>query len=229
MRASELIAEAPPRKYDQATIDLVKQAWDSGKQPKAISADLGLPINVVNHLLNREHTSREEKRLQLARALTDDDKNTMVSRFLNNDTVKNISQEYGISVNVTTNILKNNLGVDGFTAELEKRKATPKAHINNKITPDMLSKMRELYASGKILVDIANYFDIKLDHKSVINAMKRQPDYAELRAKRDDNTRKVKHSPVATTNKTPAGIDGNQRSKGPGSIHTSGVDWPKYG
>ena len=229
MRASEVITEAPPRKYDQATIDLVKNAWDSGKQPKAIAADLGLPIRVVNHLLNREHTSREEKRLQLARALTGDDKNTIVSRFLNNDTVKNISQEYGISVNVTTNILKNKLGVDGFTAELEKRKATPKTHINNKINPDMLAKMRELYVNGKTLVDIANYFDIKIDHKSVINAMKRQPDYAELRAKRDEITRKVKHEPVATTKIHRPGTIGNNRLKGPSNRQTTGVDWPKYG
>ena len=228
MRASEFITEAA-KPTDQDTIDLVKMAWDSGKQPKAISADLGLPIKVVNHLLSREHTSRQEKRLHLSRALTDDDKNIIVSRFLNNDTVKNISQEYGVSVNVTTKILKSKLGLDGFTAELEKRKATPTAHINNKITPEMLVKMRELYANGKTLVDIANYFDIKIHHKSVVNAMRRQPDYEELRAKRDEKTRKVKHEPVATTKIHRPGVIGTQSHKGPGTIHTHGVSWPKYG
>ena len=93
----------------------------------------------------------------------------------------------------------------------------------------MLAKMRELYAAGKQLNHIADYFDNIIGITSIGPAMRRQPDYAELRAKRDENTRKVKHSPVATTNKTPAGIGDNQRSKGPRSRHTSGVNWPKYG
>jgi hypothetical protein len=225
MRASEFITETKGKKTDQDTIDLVKMAWDDGKKPKAIATDLGLSHGKVEDLLRRYYTSRPRKVLHLGKALTDEDKTDIVSKFLNNDTARKISRDYGIGEITVIEFLKSKLGIDRYNDEMKKRRTTTGVPVANKITPEMLVKMRELYAAGKTLAYISDHFDNVIRGPNVHNAMKRQPDYAELRAKRDEHTRKVKHSPVATTNKTPAGIDGNLRRKGPGSIHTSGVDW----
>ena len=229
MRASEFIVEVKGPKPDQDTIDLVKMAWDDGKKTTAIATDLGLSPESVRYILSMFYQSRPGKLLKLASALTDQDKTDIVTRFVNNDTITNMSKDYGIGSATVRDILKSKLGIDRYNDEIEQRKLASGVNIPNKITPEMLAKMRELYAAGKQLNHIADYFDNIIGITSIGPAMRRQPDYAELRAKRDERTRKVKHSPVATTNKTPAGIGDNQRSKGPRSRHTSGVNWPKYG
>ena len=93
----------------------------------------------------------------------------------------------------------------------------------------ILNKIKELYVAGNTLRDISAHFDNLINHHSVHAAMKRQPDYAELRAKRDERTRKVKHEPVATTKIHRPGVIDPQGVHGPNSRQRSGVDWPKYG
>ena len=227
MRASEFITEGS--KVDQDKIDLVKMAWNDGKKPKAIATDLGLTIDSVRHILSMFYQSRPGKLLRLASALTDQDKNDIVTRFFNNDTNNNISTDYSISSNTIMYILKSKLGIDRYNDEIERRKLASGVNIPNKITPEMLAKMRELYAAGKQLNHIADYFDNVIRRTSVSAAMKRQPDYAELRAKRDENTRKVKHEPVAATKIHRPGVIDPQGVHGPNSRQRSGVDWPKYG
>lgn len=229
MRASEFITEGRGYKLDQDTIDLVKMLWDKGKKTGDIADDLGLSFNSVNSILQRHYPSRSGKVLMLGSALTDDDKNTIISRFLNQDTPTEIAKDYGIPNTTIIGILQRELGVDKYNDIMEPRKKLAGTRVPNKITPEILNKIKELYVAGKSFRDISAYLDNLISNSNVYMAMARQPDYAELRAKRDERTRNVKHSPVATTNKTPAGIGDNQRSKGPRSLHTSGVNWPKYG
>jgi hypothetical protein len=229
MRASEFVTEAPPRTYDQDTIDLVKMSWDKGNTPAQIAKDLGLPNKAVTNILFRHYPSRIRLQYNIASALTTDDHNDITSRFLNDESMTEISNDYSISPKSIQKVLKNKLGIDKYNTEMAKRKTEPGNVIHNKITPAMLVKIRELYAAGKTLAYISDHFDNVIGISAIHTAMGRQPDYAELRAKRDERTRKVKHSPVATTNKTPAGIVDNQRLRGPGSRQRSGVDWPKYG
>ena len=229
MRASEFITEARGQKTDQDTIDLVKMLWDEGKKTKAISDNLGLPRNKVAHILATYHQSRSGQQLAMSTALTDQDKTDIVAKFLNNGTVRDIAKEYGIDKTTIMNTLKNKLGADLYNAEMGKRRDIPGERIRNKVTPDMIIKMKELYVAGKTLSDISNYFNNVINVKTVSMTMRRQPDYEEIRAKREENTRKVKHGPVVTTKITRSGEIGNNRSKGPSSRHTSGVNWPKYG
>jgi hypothetical protein len=229
MRASEFIREAQGKSSDQDTIDLVKLAWDEGKPRKAIADDLGLKDKQVAYILAKYHQSRPQRLLNLASALTDDDKNHIVTMFLNDEQVAIISKKYGIANHTVKNLLKHMLGVDRYNTIMSQRRATSGEQLRNKITPDMLVKLRELYAAGKPVTHISDYFDNVISSQAIHTAIRRQPDYAELRAKRDENTRKVKHSPVATTAIYRPGTIDNQRSKGPQSRHTSGVNWPKYG
>jgi IS30 family transposase len=229
MRASEFITEGSGYKLDQDTIDLVKMLWDEGKKTGAIADDLGLSFNSVNGILRQYYPSRPGKLLKLGSALTDDDKNTIVSRFINQDTPTEIAKDYGIYSTTVSDILQRKLSVDKYNDIMEPRKKLAGTRVSYKVTPEILNKIKELYVAGKSFRDISAHLDNLISSNNVYMAMARQPDYAELRAKRDERTRKVKHSPVATTNKTPAGIGDNQRSKGPRSRHTSGVNWPKYG
>lgn len=228
MRADEFISEGSGNKLDQDIIDLVKISWDEGKKPKAIAADLGLSNMQVTNILKKHYPDRPGRMLALGSALTDQDKNSIVSRFINNDTIQNMSKEYSISTDTVLSILKNKLG-DQYYDEINKRKNTQGRHLSNKITPEMLSKMGELYAAGKQIVDISYYFDNIVTAQSITAAIRRLPDYEELRSKREENTRKVKHGPVVTTKITRSGEIGNNRSKGPGNRQTAGVNWPKYG
>jgi predicted transcriptional regulator len=228
MRASEFVTEGSV-KLDQDTIDLVKMLWDEGKKSTAIAAELGLTTPAVDHILGRYYKSRPGVQSYVVSTFTDNNKFDIVSSFLKNNTTAKIANEYSVDGSTIRTILKHELGIKRYNTIMTQRKATPGVLIKYKITPEMLVKMRELYAAGKTLGDISDYFDNVITLSAVDLAMRRQPDYAEIRATRDDNTRKVKHSPIATTTKTRSGIGDNQGLKGPKSRHTSGVHWPKYG
>lgn len=223
MRASEFITEGSGYKTDQDTIDLVKMAWDEGKKPVAIAADLGLPVTKVKSILWRYYQSRPGQRINLAFAITDDDKKDIASAFINHDNIAAIIRDYGISEKIVHDILKSELGIDRYNAEMAQRRSTPSISMPNKITPDMLVKIKVMYSAGKPLVDISNYFNNIVTPSGIAKKLLNQPDYAELRAKRRENTRKVKHSPVATTNIIRPGEIGTLRGKGPGSKHTHGM------
>jgi len=229
MRASEFITEAQGKSPDQDTIDLVKMAWDEGKTPVAIATDLGLSPGSVRHILHRYYKSRQGKLVKLSSALTDDDKTTIVSRFLNQATLDDIGNDYGVADTTITGILKSKLGVDRYNDIISSRKRSIGTEISNKITPEMRDKIRELYITGMSAHDIANAIDNIIAARNVYAAMKREPDYAELRAARDARKQKVKTGNASTTKIYRPGTIGNLRSKGPQSRHTSGVNWPKYG
>ena len=226
MRASEFIVEGGKRQ-DQDTIDLVKMLWDDGKGPSAIADYLGLSDAKIDYILKKYYRSRSGQQLQLAKGLTDNDKNDITSKFLDNINMHDIANEYGIAMGSVKRTLIDILGTDRFNHEMLQRKTTPGTNINNKITPEMLVKMRELYAAGKTLASISDHFNNVIVHQAVDVAMRRQPDYAELRAKRAENTRKVKHEPVATTKIHRPGVIDPQGVHGPGSRHRSDVDWQK--
>jgi hypothetical protein len=228
MRAHEFITEAGKR-LDQDIIDLVKIYSDEGKKSAEIAKDLNLSVHSVAGILQRHYLERKNKRLMLARALNNDDKQEMVSKFKNGDDLRQVGRSYGIDGNAVIDIVKNILGQEEYNNEIKRRQSTIGKRVSHKITPEMMGIMRNLYVQGKKLQDISDYFNNIIGATAVIHAMERQPDYAELRAKRDENTRKVKHSPVATTGFTRPGEIGVGRIKGPGSGHRSGVNWPKYG
>ena len=227
MKISEIITEGSGYKTDQDTIDLVKMAWNGGKKPVAIAADLGLPVTKVKSILGRYYQSRPGQRINLAFAITDDDKKDIASAFIKNDNIANITKNYGISEKIVHDILKSELGIDRYNAEIAKRRSTPSISIPNKITPDMLAKIKVMYSAGMQVVDISNYFNNIVSPSGISKKLLNQADYAELRAKRDENTRKVKHSPVATTKIHRPGVIDPKGLHGPQSKHRSGVDWQK--
>ena len=227
MRASEFITEAPPRKYDQDTIDLVKMSWDDGMSAPEISSDLGLSKNTVYDILARYHPTRERKVLHLALALTDEDKKDMAAEFLNNKTATDISKIYGISQTGTAKIIKSIIGVDRYNDEMAQRRSSSNVRVNKKITPEIMAKIKELYVTGKTLDDISIHFDNLIEPGNVRRAMLRQPDYDELRAKRDERLRKINTGGVATTKIHRPGVIDPQGVHGPSSRHRSGVDWQK--
>ncbi len=99
---------------DPNIIDLIKSKWDEDKTPTEIAADVGLPISHVAKILANYYPSRTGKRLKVAMALTDDDKATMVSRFVNGETTTNIAKDYGLYAETVADILKNKLGMDKY-------------------------------------------------------------------------------------------------------------------
>jgi hypothetical protein len=210
-------------RLDQDTIDLVKISSDEGKNPAEIATDLNIPVTRVWSILNRFYPERSNKTLYLALALTDDDKKDMVSKFQSGATVHSLADLYSIGPSSVIRLLQDAIGQEAFNNELERRKSSPGFKHPNKITPEILATIRRLYVQGKTFDNIADQIDNIVSSSRICVIMGKQPDYAELRAKRDEKTRKVKHSPVVTTKKTPAGIDGNQHSKGPGSKHTYGM------
>lgn len=227
MRASEFITET--KRTDQDIIDLVKIYFDEGKKPAEIANALNLTPRQVRKILDKYYSDRKNKILKLAQALNNDDKQEIVLKFKNGEDLISLSRSYGISPKAVMTVVKNILGQEEYNYELKRRQSTSGKYIKNKITPEMADIIRKLYVQGKTLQDISNYFNNVINYQAVSQAMKRQPDYEELRAKRDEITRKVKHSPVATTGFTRPGEIGVGRIKGPSSRHTSGVNWPKYG
>ena len=208
-------------RLDQDTIDLVKISSDEGKTPAEIAKDLNLSDNSVASILARYYPERVNKAVYMAHALTDDDKKEIVLRFKNGDTTKNLAKAYAVSGPTIIELLQSVLGKDVYNNEIKRRKSLSGTSIPNKITPKMLTTIRDLYTQGKTLQDISDYFDNIIGGPTVHVAMKRQPDYAELRAKRDERKRKINTGSVATTKIHRPGTIDNQHSKGPNSKHTN--------
>lgn len=223
MRASEFIVEGRPQTHDQDVIDLVKLAWDEGLTVPEIVTDLGLPKNTVNDILQRYYPTRQKRVLHLAKALTDKERADIASKFLNGENAADLARMYGISPRGADLNIKNIIGVDRYNDELAKRRSAAGIRVNNKVTPEILAKIKELYIAGKTLNDISIHLDNLIEPGTVRRVMLRQPDYAEIRAQRDERLRKIKHSPVATTKITRAGEIGTPSHKGPGGRHAYGM------
>lgn len=216
-------------KLDQDIIDLVKIYSDEGKTPAEIAKALNLKKQKVENILHRYYPERKNKRLPLAYVLNNNDRQEIVSKFKNGDDLRQLGRSYGVDGNTAQAIVKNILGQEEYNNEIKRRQSSSGKIMANKITSEMMDTIRKLYVQGKTQQYISDYLNNVIAAPTVIKAMKRQPDYEELRAKRDEITRKIKHGPVATTGFTRPGEIGVGGIKGPNSRHRSGVDWPKYG
>lgn len=214
---------------EEKTIELVKAAWDQGRTPTEIAKILNLKDRAVDNILLKYYPNRDNKIVQWSLALSDNDRAQIVSDFLNGKPVLALAKEYGISTAGTERTIKQQIGDENYRREIEKRKNTPGVRARDKLSSTQLNKIRDMYANGVTLADIVTYFDGVVSQATIERNMLKQPDYAELRAKRDERKRKIDTGTVTTTKIHRAGTIDNQRSKGPGSRHTSGVDWPKYG
>lgn len=213
----------------QDIINQIKTAWDNGKKAIEIAADLGMNAGSVANILQNHYKDRLGRQLHAGRALNDDDRNSIVASFLNNKSANSIANDYGVAKHTITDILKTKLGVERYDDISNQRKASSGILVPKKITPELLVKIKELYITGMPLRDISTYFNNVVNRTAISMAIKRQPDYEELKAKRDERTRKINTGKVATTGFTrPGEIDVNRR-RGPNSKSRSGVDWPKYG
>jgi hypothetical protein len=228
MRANEFITETQ-KPLDQDIIDLVKIYSDEGKKPAEIVKALNLTPKQVEGILYKYYPERKNKVLKLARALNNDDRQEIVSKFKNGEDLMSLSRSYGIDDNTVVAIVKNILGQEEYNTEIKRRRSTIGKNVPNKVTPEITDTIRKLYVQGKTLRYISDYLNNVINDTAVHQVMKRQPDYAEIRAKRDEITRKVKHSPVAATGFTRPGEIDVGGIKGPNSRHRSGVSWPKYG
>jgi hypothetical protein len=208
----------------QDIINQIKTAWDNGKKAIEIAADLGMNAGSVANILQNHYKDRLGRQLQAGRALNDDDRNSIVASFLNNKSANSIANDYGVVKHTITDILKTKLGVERYNDISNQRKASSGILVPKKITPGLLVKIKELYVTGMPLRDISTYFDNVVNRTAISMAIKRQPHYEELKAKRDERTRKINTGSVATTTIYRPGTIGNQRSKGPDSKHTWGVN-----
>lgn len=229
MRASEFITETE-KQYDPALIDDIKQAYDLGLTTKEMVELTGLKAGMIYYLLDKFHKNRTPRVIHAAKASTPDDVQIAINKWSEGDTINNISDSIGVDGTTIKRWLIAKFGKDAIDQEQQRRRSTGgSVHIANKITPEMRDKIRELYVTGMSADDIANAIDNIIAARNVYAAMKREPDYEELRAARDARKQKVKTGNAATTKIYRPGTIGNLRSKGPQNRHTSGVHWPKYG
>ena len=207
---------------DKKTIELVKAAWDQGKSPTEIASQLNLKNKFVDSILLRFYPDRSNKVVQWSLALSDDDKKKIAADFLDGKPVLALTNEYGVSSASIVSVLQQQLGNENYKNEIEKRKATPGVRAKNKLSSTQLAKIRDMYANGVTILDIITYFDGVVSAATIERNMLKQPDYAELRAKRDERKRKINTGSVATTKIHRPGVIDPQGYKGPGTIHTWG-------
>ena len=228
MRAHEFITEGG-YPIDQDTIDLIKIYTDEGKTPKEIAKALNLQISKVHNILARYYPERKNKILNLVLALTDNDKQEIVSKFKNGEDLHKLSRSYGISRPAAASIIKNILGQEEYNYEIIQRQLTRGKQLPNKITPEMMDTIRKLYVTGMTLNDISVAVDNIVTGQAIDYAIRRDKDFEQLHAARLERKRKINTGGVATTGFTRPGEIDVGRIKGPNSRHRSGVDWPKYG
>jgi len=208
----------------------IKDAYDLGFSLKEIGTLVNTSPGQIGNIIAKFYPERTPRIVHVAKAATPEDKKLAIDSWNAGNGIKNIANSLGVDSAAILNWLTDELGADAIKKEQERRKSVSgPLHTPNKVTPEIRDKIRELYVTGMTLDDIAIAIGGIIASRNVESAMTREPDYAELRAARDARKQKVKTGNVATTKIYRPGTIGNQRSKGPQSRHTSGVDWPKYG
>jgi hypothetical protein len=223
MRAWEFITEAVNIKDK---LPELKQLWlDGWRNIGDLAELLGLNKTQVTNLLVNYYQDRPGKKIMLGKAVTPADEQEILKKWLAHTSAEDIGSEYGISHTMVFKIAKKYLGDEGYNSELKNR--TGKAGYKTGITPEDKQEMGKLYSQGKGITYIGSKYGIT--KKTVTGHLKSLPNYAEIRQQYVANSAAIKKRGPTVTSIHRPGTIGNQRSKGPGTIHTSGVNWPKYG
>ena len=193
-------------------------------------AEIGIMLDrsysQIGNLLMKYYPDRKPRIIHAAKAATDQDRVASIAMWNDGKGIKNIAKTVGVDADTVTRWLTDEFGEDGISKEQDRRRKTGGTSLRmpNKVTPEMREKMRELYVTGITLSDIADQLGNVIDPRNVLATMVKEPDYVELRAKRDERTqRKVNTGSPATTKIYRPGTIGNRQHKGPGSKHTSGM------
>ena len=194
MRAHEFIIEGrSPRQISQRDIDDVKYAYDQGHPYTEIANLLGMSVNDVTSILTKYYPERKRRAEHMAKALTTDDKVQITLAFADGKTMAEISDEMGIAPSLVRSVITGELGDEEVKQELARRRSTPRVQIRDKITPDMLEKIRTAFADGKSPAEISVDLDTVVSHGAIYQVLKNQPDYEQLKAKWRERRRAVKH------------------------------------
>jgi len=222
MRAYEFITEYGTKKLDDDLIDLVKLLWDEGKTQAEIGQYLSMKPANVHTLLARYYPDRPRVIARPGRELSASARTEIVNDFVQGLSVKEIGRKYGVSNNLIVHELETHLGNE-YQNEIARRRAVPGQMVSNKISAENLAKMIDMYRQGMGPKDIAIHFDNIAHPTSILRAIRRQPNYAELRKEWEKRRSDVRPSVAATRQVYRPGTIGNLRSKGPGSPSAYGM------
>jgi DNA-binding CsgD family transcriptional regulator len=223
MRASEFIIEVISLKD---RLPELKQLWlDGWRDIGELAELLGLSKKQVTRLLAIYYQDRPDKKTMLGYAVTPADEQEILKKWLAHTSAEDIGSEYGISHTMVFKIAKKYLGDEGYARELKNRTGTQGYKVG--FTPEDKQEMGKLYSQGKSTNYIGDKFNVH--SKTVVHHLKSLPNYDEIRQQYIANSAAIKKRGPTVTSIHRPGTIGNQRSKGPGTIHTSGVNWPKYG
>lgn len=214
-----------PKKLTADQIKDLRDAYDAGFTVAEIGTLIGKTPSQTGNLILQYYPDRKPRRVHAAKAATDDDKQKIIQMWNDGSTIKVIANAVGVDHTTVSRWLNDEFGEDAIAREQQRRRETGGSiRIGHKVTPEMREKMRELYVTGMTLSDIADRLGNVVDPRNVLANMVKEPDYKELRAKRDERTQsKVNTGSPATTKIYRPGTIGNRQHKGPGSKHTSGM------
>lgn len=204
------------RKRDEDTVELIKIGWDGGKTPAEIAIDLGLDGGVVTDVLKDLYPNRANKRINYADALTDQDKDEIVTAFRNGSSPAKIAKQYGLDPSSISHIIKSRIGEEDYNAEQQRRRTIAGLKTPHKITPEMLEQFIEMYRRGQTPTQLSNSVNNRVLPSAISAKLQDLPNWKEIRADHD-RFAKIKGRGPATTNKTRAGKIDNLQSKGQGN------------
>ena len=202
-------------------IQRVKELWNTGKHSaKEIAAELGTNDIKVQNILSKLYKDRPGKieSEKWSPELIQQVKDLWDSGITS---PKQIAAELGISNQKVQNILLKHY--KDRTGKLEQ------GEVPRELMPSIVS----MYKNGQSLSTIIKLLGINASRSGVDHALRQLPNWEEIRAEYLTN-RPTRKQNVATTDIYRQGRvgdskGGNQFSKSPGSRHTAGWNWPKYG
>ena len=202
-------------KISTELIQQVKDLWDSGvTSHKEIAAKLNLSNVQVSNILHDYYSDRKNKQ---ETNLTPELIQQVKDLWDNGITVgKEIEKELGLTKNQVANILKKY-----YPDRVGKR-------MLGTVPNELIPSASQMYKNGQSPATIVQMLGLNVDRTTIVDVLKKQPNWNEIRAEHLVN-RQARKQKVATTDIHKPGTIGNKRSKGPSSRHTAGVDWPKYG
>lgn len=202
------------KKYSPELIQQVKDLWDSGiTSASQIASKLKINRPKVAEILKLYYSDRSNKQEHFSPELIQQVKDLWDSGITYQS---EIASKLGITKNQARSIL------DRYYTN------RPNKQEHGEVPRALMPSIVNMYKNGQSPSTILKLLNINASESGVRHVLKQLPNWEEIRAEHLANKPTRKQN-VATTDIDRPGTIGNKRSKGPGSRHTAGVDWPKYG
>jgi transposase-like protein len=147
-----------------------------------IMAKLKIPKTSLFRILkNAQDLDRRNREIVIG-TLTDDDFKDMLRFARSGQSMSSIARDYSCSQDFVKKIVKSRVSPEEYEKLVKKTTgADPTAFKNKGVTPDLIQKWGDEYATGKSLAEISKMFNITIDRANVLRYIRKLENWNEIK------------------------------------------------